>query len=463
MIHKSWRTSRSPGAPDLPSSTGVYARVPMRVRTSAAYGGPARLRAGGGAYSVAVSPDRSPEAAFDPTAPLPGPPDPWAEGETPSPRDGPPWHMTEMIEAEPAVSERVLTTLADPAGPAARVSRAVREAAQAGRPVIVVGCGTSEHGALGVAGMLRDAAGAAGLPSQPGEAGAAIPIQAFEAAQAPVKDGLVIGVSHEGATWATMRALEAARDAGSRTALITASKHSPAAALADSELVIATGELDQSWCHTIGYLSPLLAGASIGAHLSGTAVDISAATELLRTTTAMTAAAEGIATDLAGVRQLLVIGSGADRTAARELTLKVEEASWLPSAMRDLETFLHGHLPATDEFTGLVLILTERRNRTARVKRAREALAAARELGHRTAAILAEEASAEIEDDLTPAGRIVVPDAPSLAPTVAGLIGTLVPLQLVTERIARARGTNPDPIRRDDPRYLAAAEASHPG
>ncbi|MCI0347331.1 MAG: hypothetical protein L0221_18110, partial [Chloroflexi bacterium] len=161
--------------------------------------------------------------------------------------------------------------------------------------------------------------------------------------------------------------------------------------------------------------------------------------------------------------QLLVIGSGADRTAARELTLKVEEATWLPSAMRDLETFLHGHLPATDEFTGLVLVLAERRGRGARVKRAREALAAAQQLGHRTAAILAEEASAQIEADLTPAARIVVPDAPSLPPTIAALLATLVPLQLVTERLARVRGTNPDPIRRDDPRYLAAAEAASPG
>lgn len=371
--------------------------------------------------------------------------------------------MTEMIAAEPALAERLLNRLADRDGPSGLVAAAVRAAAEAGRPVIVVGCGTSEHGALGVAAMLRDAAAAVGLPSQPGEAGAAIPIQAFEASLAPVKDGLVIGVSHEGATWATMRALEAARGAGSRTALITASERSPAAALADPGHVIATGELDQSWCHTIGYLSPLLAGASIGAHLGAATLDIGAATVLLRTTDAMTAAAEGIATALAGSRQLLVIGSGADRTAARELTLKVEEATWLPSAMRDLETFLHGHLPATDEFTGLVLVLAERRGRGARVKRAREALAAAQQLGHRTAAILAEEASAQIEADLTPAARIVVPDAPSLPPTIAALLATLVPLQLVTERLARVRGTNPDPIRRDDPRYLAAAEAASPG
>ena len=39
---------------------------------------------------------------------------------------------------------------------------------------------------------------------------------------------------------------------------------------------------------------------------------------------------------------------------------------------------------------------------------------------------------------------------------MAALVGTATPLQLLTERLARARGTNPDLIRRDDPVYLAA-------
>jgi hypothetical protein len=40
------------------------------------------------------------------------------------------------------------------------------------------------------------------------------------------------------------------------------------------------------------------------------------------------------------------------------------------------------------------------------------------------------------------------------------LLGTATPLQLLTERIARARGTNPDAIRRDDQRYRDAAAAA---
>jgi len=39
-------------------------------------------------------------------------------------------------------------------------------------------------------------------------------------------------------------------------------------------------------------------------------------------------------------------------------------------------------------------------------------------------------------------------------------LGTAVPLQLVVERLARLVGTNPDPIRRDDPVYRAASDAT---
>jgi fructoselysine-6-P-deglycase FrlB-like protein len=167
-----------------------------------------------------------------------------------------------------------------------------------------------------------------------------------------------------------------------------------------------------------------------------------------------------MAAGLADATHLLVIASGADRPAGRELVLKVEEAAWLPSAYRDLETILHGHLPATGATTALVLILTDPDHRPERIARARQALAAAQVIGLRAGAIIAADASEAIEPDLTPIGRLVVPQAPTLPSPVAALLGSATPLQLLTERLARARGTNPDLIRRDDPTYLAAADAA---
>jgi hypothetical protein len=54
----------------------------------------------------------------------------------------------------------------------------------------------------------------------------------------------------------------------------------------------------------------------------------------------------------------------------------------------------------------------------------------------------------------------VVPEATRLPSAIAALLGSATPLQLITERIARVRGTNPDPIRRDDPVYREAASVS---
>ena len=170
--------------------------------------------------------------------------------------------------------------------------------------------------------------------------------------------------------------------------------------------------------------------------------------------------APDIAARLGDAARLLVIASGVDRPAGRELVLKLEEASWLPSAYRDLETFLHGHLPSVDASTALVLILADPAAREARVTRARQALQAAAALDVRTAAILTTEVAAALPMALTPAGRIVIPEPSGLPDAVGALLGTATPLQLLTERIARARGTNPDPIRRDDPRYRAASDAA---
>ena len=395
----------------------------------------------------------STEPAFDPDAPLPGPPDPWATTDTPAPRAGPPYHMTDMIAAEPALARRLLRALAPAAGPAAELAEAVTDAATAGRPIVLTGCGTSEHAALAGTEILREAIRAAGLPDI-GLAAA----QAFELSLDPPSRGLVIGISHEGATPATNGALEASTRAGARTAIVTVSERSPGAV--NGDIVVTTDELDQGWCHVVGYLSPILALAAVGTHVAGRSIDPDDAARVLATGARQEDAAEAMAARFADARQVLVVASGSDRPAGRELVLKIEEGSWLPAAFRDLETFLHGHLPATDDTTALVVLLADREHRAERLARALAVLRAARVLEMRAAAIVAEDADGAIPAELTPAGRLRVAEAPGLPAPVAALLGTATPLQLLAERLARARGTDPDPIRRNDPRYRAAAEAA---
>lgn len=388
---------------------------------------------------------------FDPRRPLPGPPDPWASTDMPILRPGPPFHMTEMIAVEPALVARILERQAAPEAPAAAIAARVMAAIAAGAPVIVTGCGTSEHGAIAVAEMLREATGSPLVTSA----------QAFELSLDPPARGVVIGISHEGATGATNAALTAARDGGAATALITVTRRSPGGALVD--LVLETEELDQSWCHTVGYVSPIAAGLAIAAHVTGSPVVPASVTALLDSglsADAVVAAVE-IAHGLVGVDRVLVLASGADRAAGRELVLKVEEGAWLPAAYRDLETFLHGHLAATDTDSGVVAIAMDPRSGAARMSRVRGALAAARIVGMPTAAIVTASASSGLPADLTSLGRIVVADAPAGVPlAAAALLGSSTALQLLTERIARVRGIDPDPIHRDVDRYREAAEAA---
>ena len=81
-------------------------------------------------------------------------------------------------------------------------------AAAAGDPVVVTGCGTSEHAAVAVAELLTDAFRRAGHGAR------AEARQALDAAFEPRLGGVCIAISHDGGTRATQLALEAARESG---------------------------------------------------------------------------------------------------------------------------------------------------------------------------------------------------------------------------------------------------------
>ena len=385
-------------------------------------------------------------ATFDPSAPLPGAPDPWAGSEMPAARSGAPYAMTEMIAAEPALAERLVRRLqADPG--LIRLAEAIRSAAADNRPIMTTGCGTSEHAAMVAAELLTDA-----LP------GTTIwPMQALEAARRPPANGVLLAVSHEGGTWATNEALGAARASGSQTSLITVSSRSPGAALAD--VVLATEEQDQSWCHTIGYLSPIVAAAVLAGELRGSTLDPVSVRGLLGAAD-HEPRAEATAGVLAACSRLLIVGSGIDYPAARELALKIEEGARLPASAMQLETIRHGHLAAADPETGLVLVLTDAEGWGETViERSRAVLRSAEILGMPAAALLAADLGDDIPQALTPAERLPIPLAGGLPRTVSAALASAIPLQLLAERLARARGKNPDSIGRDDPRQAAAADA----
>jgi len=333
-------------------------------------------------------------------------------------RDGPPWAMEEMIDAEPGLVEAIL---ASPA--AVEAAESIRE----GGPVVVVGCGTSEHAAMAGAALLGATAR-----------------DAFEASLDPQDGGVCIAISHEAGTTATLAAMRAAAANGARTILITAKPGEIApssaatagagtangAAASAPDIVFGTPLVDTSWCHTVGYVSPLLALTAIaGAAGADTCTHVIAGTRALRDRFASAAAR------LAGCERLIVSGSGVDEITARELALKIEEGLHLPVTPLGIEKVLHGHLPAADARTGIVVLRIDPSAGERRDQRARDVIAAVSEL------------------DMP---NVTIDGLPEGHPLLAGAIA----LQLLTLELVHQAGTNPDLIRREEAAYKAAAAAA---
>jgi glucosamine--fructose-6-phosphate aminotransferase (isomerizing) len=347
----------------------------------------------------------------------------WLTDEYPELRDGPPWVMEEMILAERGLPQPILEGAA---AEAAAIRGAVDAAAAAGEPVVVTGCGTSEHVAMAIAEMLADA-----LPGAHVEAR-----QALAAALRPQAGGVCIAVSHDGGTPATRRALEAARTAGATTAAITA--HSGSAITDSAELALLTPLLDRSWCHTVAYASGILAGAAIsGEHVIDalTASIVSAYAVRPR----LVVEAQRIGTG----RRVVTTGFGADYVSARELALKIEEGARIPATAHQLETILHGHLAGCDaDTTAVVRFDLDPRGGEAAAGRGADVEAALEIIGIPTVII----------------GRPT--GLPPAASAAQALLAGAVALQLLTLELARLAGTNPDLIRREERRYREAADAA---
>ena len=222
-------------------------------------------------------------------------------------------------------------------------------------------------------------------------------------------DVLVL-VSHEGTTPLTIEAAEAF--AGPKW-LVTAKAESPLAALCD-EVVIATPAVEESYCHTASYTSAVATLAALqGEDVSWLPAAVS--DELA-----------GDRLPVSGHDRWLFAGAGRDWPTAQEAALKLREGVYLPAEAYQLEELLHGHLAAVDENVRCFVLEGEGRG----AARAAETVAALGELGC----------------DVT------------LAPTRHPVVD-IVRFQLLTVDLAEARGTEPDLIRWDDPRWKRARDS----
>jgi glucosamine--fructose-6-phosphate aminotransferase (isomerizing) len=249
-----------------------------------------------------------------------------------------------------------------------------------GADVVFTGCGTSYHAAL-----------ACGRAAQALE---------LVVCKAPTADVLV-AISHEGETALTREAVE--RFEG-ETWLITGTSDGPIARAAD-HVVVATPEIEKSYCHTVSYVCAVAVGRALqGEDVSG----LPAAVERELSVAALGASVHD---------RLVVAGAGRDAATVLEAVLKLREGAHIAAEAHHTEQLLHGHLAAIDESVRCFVLEGEGRA----AARAAEVMTALGELG--------------CDATLVPTGHPVV---------------DIVRFQRLTCDLAESRGIDPDLIRWDE-------------
>jgi glucosamine--fructose-6-phosphate aminotransferase (isomerizing) len=256
-----------------------------------------------------------------------------------------------------------------------------------GARVVATGCGTSFHAALTSPRAL----------------------QALELVLDPPAADLLLAVSHEGDTPLT---LEAARAFDGPVWAVTGKPESPLAELSE-EVLVATPEVERSWCHTASYTCAIATLSALrGEDVSWLADAVEEALEQHES--------------VSEHERWLVAGAGRDYPTALEAALKLREGAFVAAEGHHTEQLLHGHLGAIDETVRCFVLEGEHRA----AERAHDAVAALRELGCGVALV------------------------PTRHPVV-----DIVRFQLLTLELAETRGLNPDLIRRDDERWERARAA----
>jgi fructoselysine-6-P-deglycase FrlB-like protein len=254
---------------------------------------------------------------------------------------------------------------------------------------LFVGCGTSYH-----------AARACGTAAQALDAVLGI---------APPADVLV-AISHEGETQLTREAVERF---GGETWLITGKADSPIAALVD-QVVVATPQVEESYCHTASYTCAIAAGRALQGE------DVAALPD------AVAAEIDAEPLGASAHHRFVVAAAGLDYATALEAVLKLREGAHVAAEAHHTEQLLHGHLAAIDDAVRCFLLAGDGRA----AERARDAGTALAELGCEW----------------------------TVLPTVHPVVD-IVRFQRLAVDLAEARGVDPDMIHWDEAPWDRARKA----
>jgi glucosamine--fructose-6-phosphate aminotransferase (isomerizing) len=351
------------------------------------------------------------------------------------------------IHAQPQAVRALLT---DWDGP----SRAAEKLAGAGR-VLLAGIGTSFHAASAGEYLLRLAGADAWA------------LRSFEFVNYPrplLSDDGVIVVSHRGSKLYGNQAVQRAVKAGVLTVGITGKDSK----MQGASIIIETVEQDPSSTHSISYIGALTRLAQIAARLAalkGHAQEaayleqgLSQVPGLMENILAREDEVRLIARDAAAhQRRIYFIGAGPNSVTAPEGALKAKEASYVTTEGFELEQAIHGPQVAF-ESEDLVNPISVKGPAQARLA---DLLFALSEIGSRVF-LIGEAPSSESGELFKRDGwaRFAVSDGVDLAEELTPML-TALPVQLLAEFLAEARGTNADSFRSDQEAYKRAGTRFH--
>jgi glucosamine--fructose-6-phosphate aminotransferase (isomerizing) len=234
--------------------------------------------------------------------------------------------LSDTMQSQPAVLEAIL---ADP-GPAHRVADRL-----AGRRVLLVGTGTSFHGAQQGAFLLRRG----GV-----EAWAVPAVDAEHGEPAPGDGDALVLLSHRGWKRATSSVLARAREAGVPTVVISG-QGSP------GEPDLETSPQETSATFTASHLGALARLAQLAVALGADLGPLSDVPDAVRTE--LDAGPTGVTVP---ERLLEYAGVGINAWTAAEGALKIAEAAFVASEGLSVESVIHGPSAAIGERDALVLL-----------------------------------------------------------------------------------------------------------
>jgi glutamine---fructose-6-phosphate transaminase (isomerizing) len=329
--------------------------------------------------------------------------------------------MRAEIGEQPAALAATLDALLPLAGEIERLGAGVRQ-------VLFIARGSSDNAAVYGQYLCSVRGGRLGVLASPSVA------TAYDAS-VDLSGVLAVSVSQSGRTEEIVATQAWARACGASTVAVTNGEDSPLAAEADLALVTQAGE-ELAVPATKTFTTQLAALAVLGLALGGDRAgldDLRSVPEAVSRALSVGAAAEALAERLTYVQTLVVSARGYALAVARELALKLQEACYVTTLGLSYADLEHGPIAVVDAATPALLLAAAQDGAM---------LGAMTELARRCRAEGAHVYGVGGDGAFAAACDSVLPD-PGLPAELAPLT-LVVPGQLLTEALARAKGIDPD-------------------